>query len=590
MKLKLDIENKILIPFMVLAILPITILGIFSYWNGYQLLFQDRLKSQEAFLNETATYLESVNQDISERNLSFEQGKENAEAYLARISTGRNDLAIVDQSGVVLGNGDRITDEVAEQIRNSSGQTLDIENTRYLFREFKPWGWIVVTGVNKSIFPEELISIQKYTLILTIIFLVLSMQSIIFVAHHISKPIKYFAEVCKKIELGNLNVKVNINRGDEIGVLAGSFNHMIDQINTSTEKLIEMTKFNEDILKNIDIGIMTTDNSGRILTLNSSGKEILKRHPDVSIIDELEKQTTETIREKTSINKVVSLDSQTGKTVYIDAGTSLLKKEDGTFYGAICSFNDITERKVLEKNLVRMDRLASVGQFAAGLAHEIRNPLTGIKTGIQVLKNRELNRKEDFNAELMDGLTYEIDRINNLVTDLLDFSKPKQTLKEKENIRDVIKKSLDLAKEGYLKKDISISIEDDGTEKYVYVDKGQAEQIFLNIITNAIEAMDRKGNLVIAADLVTEDGTRWIRIIVTDDGTGIEKELMEKIFDPFFTTKMKGTGLGLVVVAKLIEENNGKISIESEINKGTKISVLLPEYLEEEYVEQSTDC
>lgn len=590
MKLKLDIENKILIPFMILAILPITILGIFSYWNGYQLLFQDRLKSQEAFLNETAIYLETANQDISERNLSYEQGKENAEAYLIRISAGRNDLAIIDQNGVVVGNGDRITDEVAEQIRNSVGQTLDIGNTRYLFREFDPWGWIVVTGVNKSIFPEELISIQKYTLILTIIFLVLSMQSIIFIAHHISKPIKYFAEVCKKIELGNLNVKVNINRGDEIGVLAGSFNHMIDQINTSTEKLIEMTKFNEDILKNIDIGIMTTDNSGRILTLNSSGKEILKRHPDVSIIDELEKQTTETIREKSSINKVVSLDSQTGKTVYIDAGTSLLKKEDGTFYGAICSFNDITERKVLEKNLVRMDRLASVGQFAAGLAHEIRNPLTGIKTGIQVLKNRELNRKEDFNAELMDGLTYEIDRINNLVTDLLDFSKPKQTLREKENIRDVIKKSLDLAKEGYLKKDISISIEDDGTEKYVYVDKGQAEQIFLNIITNAIEAMERKGNLVIAADLVTEDGIRWIRITVTDDGTGIEKELMEKIFDPFFTTKMKGTGLGLVVVAKLIEENNGKISIESEIDKGTKISVLLPEYLEEEYEEQGTDC
>jgi len=589
MKLKLDIENKILIPFMILAILPITILGIFSYWNGYQLLFHDRVKSQEAFLKETEIYLEAVDRDVSERRLSVEEGKRRAEAYLVEIGKSRNDMAIIDESGVVVGDRDQITEEAINRIRSSGAQTVDVGNMRYLFRTFDPWGWTVVTGVNKSIFPEELISIQKYTLILTIIFLVLSMQSIIFIAHHISKPIKYFAEVCKKIELGNMNVKVNINRGDEIGVLAGSFNHMIDQINTSTEKLIEMTKFNEDILKNIDIGIMTTDNSGRMLTLNQSGKEILNRHPDVAIMKELEMQTTETIREKTSINRVVSLNGQTGKTVYVDVGTSLLKKEDGTFYGAICSFNDITERKILEKNLIRMDRLASVGQFAAGLAHEIRNPLTGIKTGIQVIKNREMSRNEDSNAELMDGLTYEIDRINNLVSDLLDFSKPKQTMKERENIRDVIRKSLDLAKDGYLQKEISITIEDDGTEKNVFVDKGQAEQIFLNIITNAIEAMDAKGNLVITTDSVPEDGIQWIRTTVTDDGVGIEKELMERIFDPFFTTKMKGTGLGLVVVAKLIEENNGKIFIESEINKGTKISVLLPEYQEEQYEEQSTD-
>ncbi len=350
------------------------------------------------------------------------------------------------------------------------------------------------------------------------------MQSSIFIAHHISKPIKYFAEVCKKIELGNLKVKVNINRRDEIGVLANSFDHMLDQINISTEKLIEMTKFNEDILKNIDIGIMTTDNNGRLLTLNKSGEEILKRYQDVPIMDELEQQTIHSIREKANINNMVSFSSPMGKTIYIDIGTSLIKKEDGDFYAAICSFNDITERKNLEKNLIRMDRLASVGQFAAGLAHEIRNPLTGIKTGIQVIKNRELNRNEEASAELMDGLTYEIDRINNLVTDLLDFSKPKQTMREKESIRDVIKRTLDLAKEGILTKEISVSMEDDGGDKYVFVDKGQAEQIFLNIITNAIEAMDEKGSLQISTDRITKDGMQWIRISFADDGIGIDED------------------------------------------------------------------
>lgn len=576
MRLKFDIENKILIPFMVLAILPITILGIVSYWNGYQLLLNDRIKSQEIFLKETVVYLETIRQEVEEGGLSEGEGKSKVKAYFLQI--GRDNFAIIEGDELVVGDREQFPDEVQNGIRDNGKQKADIGNRRYVFRYFAPWNWTVVTSVSKSIFPEELISIQKYTLLLTIIFLVLCMQSSIFIAHHISKPIKYFAEVCKKIELGNLKVKVNINRRDEIGVLANSFDHMLDQINISTEKLIEMTKFNEDILKNIDIGIMTTDNNGRLLTLNKSGEEILERYQDVPIMEELERQTVHSIREKSNINKMVSFSNPMGKAIYIDIGTSLIKKEDGDFYAAICSFNDITERKTLEKNLIRMDRLASVGQFAAGLAHEIRNPLTGIKTGIQVIKNRELNRKEEANAELMDGLTYEIDRINNLVTDLLDFSKPKQTMREKENIRDVIRRTLDLAKEGILKKEIAVTIEDDGSDKYVFVDKGQAEQIFLNIITNAVEAMDEKGRLQISADRIMKEGMQWIRITFADDGIGIDEEQMERIFDPFFTTKTKGTGLGLVVVDKLIEENKGKISIASKINEGTKITVLLPEY------------
>jgi signal transduction histidine kinase len=353
---------------------------------------------------------------------------------------------------------------------------------------------------------------------------------------------------------------------------------MIDQMNTSTEKLIEMTKFNEDILKNIDIGIMTTDRGGRLLTLNKSGKEILEKYDDIPILEELELQTLQTIDRKYSINQMITLNGSGGKTIYIDAGTSLLRKEDGSFYGAICSFNDISERKIIENNLIRVDRLASVGQFAAGLAHEIRNPLTGIKTGIQVIKNREANKNNKDSAELMEGLTDEIDRINNLVTDLLDFSKPKQAVREKADVNKIIRKSLDMAKEGIMTKEMKVVVATGEKQNFVFVDRGQAEQIFLNIITNAIEAVDHGGALHILTESIEEDGLSWVRISFSDDGAGMEEELLKKIFNPFFTTKSKGTGLGLVVVSKLIEENNGKIYIESKINQGTKISILLPEY------------
>lgn len=576
MKLKLDLENKILIPFMILTILPITILGIVSYWNGYQLLFNDRVKTQDLILQETVLYIEEIDDEVKNNQITLEEGKAKAIEYFQRAN--RMNMQIIDRQGYVLSNFETITDDLRRKIENSTKHMIDEKKVRYLFYYYENWDWTIIISIDKSFFLEELIEIQKYTMLLTIIFLVLSMQAIIFIAHHISKPIKYFAEVCKKIEIGNLKEKVDIQRGDEIGVLANSFNNMIDQINISTEKLIEMTKFNEDILKNIDIGIMTTDNNGKLISINKAGKEILKKYQDVNILNDLDQQTVRTVHQKRKINKIVSIYSETGKAIYIDARTSLLKKESGSTYGAICSFNDITDRKMLENNIVRVDRLASVGQFAAGLAHEIRNPLTGLKTGIQVIKNRELNRNEFINIELIDGITYEIDRINNLVSDLLDFSKPKQAIREKAKIRDIIKKSLDLAKEGIARKKVSINLEMGDKLFYVNVDKGQAEQIFLNIITNAIEAMESQGHLKIKTEYVLVENIPFIQTTFDDDGSGIEPEILEKIFDPFFTTKAKGTGLGLVVVAKLIEENNGKIEIESTLNIGTKIKVLLPEY------------
>lgn len=575
MKLKLDIENKILIPFMILTILPITILGIVSYWNGYQLLFNERVDTQRELLNEAVFYIESVNEEVERGEITMAAGKAKALDYFQNVD--EKNMAILGPDGYLIGNPELFTEDLKQKTAENKGSVLDEKKMRYIFADFKPWGWTIIFGVGKSLFPEELITIQKYTMLLAIIFLVLSMQAIIFIAHNLSKPIKYFAETCKKIEIGNLEEKVNILRGDEIGVLANSFNRMIDQINTSTGKLIEMQKFNEDILKSIDIGIMTTDNNGKMVTINMAGNEILAKYGEVDLLGTLNRQILDTIRDLKTINEMVPINIFAGKSIYIDVITSLLKKEDGAVYGAICSFNDITERKILENNIIRVDRLASVGHFATGLAHEIRNPLTGLKTGLQVIRHREVKRNETASLELIDGLTFEIDRINSLVSDLLDFSRPKQTVREKAEIEDIIKKSLDLATEEIVLKNISVVLAADEAFQ-VFVDKRQVEQIFLNIITNAIEAMESKGHLTIEVKHASTGDTSFIQIIFEDDGAGIDEEILGKIFDPFFTTKVKGTGLGLVVVAKLVEENHGKIEIESALKAGTKIKVSLPEY------------
>lgn len=581
--MKLDIENKILIPFMTLAILPIIILGIVSYWNGYQLLLNDKTQHLESSLIESIAYIETINEDVDNNLLTLQQAKIKALKYFQDIK--KEESMIILEGDECLFNNTQFDINQIERIISTDVKNVVNKNESHLLfvhDAFDEWNWTIILGIDKSIFSDELLRIQKYIVLIAVIFLVISMQAIIFIAHSISKPIKKFAEICKKIEIDNLKEKININRSDEIGILANSFNNMIDQLNTSTEELIRIKKFNEDILKNIYIGIMTTDKNGHLLTINETGNAVLNQYNNSNdILDALNQQIHKTIKEKRNINRVISLNGVIkGKTIYFDVSTSLLRIENNEINGAICSFNDITRRKTLENNIVRVDRLASVGQFAAGLAHEIRNPLTGIKTSIQVIKNRITGNNEDSSIELIDGMSYEIARINNLIAELLDFSKPKKTNQEKADIIDILQKSLDLTKESMTRKGITVQMDNMTDNTTVLVDVGQAEQIFINIIANAIDAIDKAGYIHIKIEALM-DKIPMILITFKDNGGGMDEDTIERIFDPFYTTKSKGTGLGLSVVSKLIEENNGKIEVESTKNVGTTFKVYLPLYLED---------
>lgn len=583
--MKLDIENKILIPFMTLAILPIIILGVVSYWNGYQLLLNDKIQHLDASLKESIAYIEMLDKDVHRNIITSNEAKKKAKQYFENIQ--KKNIIILDGKEFIFNHSIFDSSELNQIIENENDHIYNKSKNKLLFvsATYEPWNWTVVLGIDKTTFSYELLKIQKYILLVAVIFLVISMQAIIFIAHSISKPIRKFADTCKKVEIDNLKEKINISRSDEIGILANAFNSMIDQLNISTEELMRIKKFNEDILKNISIGIMTTDKNGNLLSINETAKSILNGYKNnISLLDELNKQIIITIKEERNINTVLTLTNVIkGKTLYFDVSTSLLRIENNQITGAICSFNDITHRKTLENNIVKVDRLASVGQFAAGLAHEIRNPITGIKTSIQVIKNRITNNDDNTSIELIDGITYEIARINNLITELLDFSKPKQSNRQKISILNVLKKSLDLTKESSSRKRIAIHSDiNNGDDYFVFVDVGQAEQIFINILANSIDAIIYNGKIHISMEYVLVDNNSFVLIIFEDNGDGMETETIERIFDPFFTTKAKGTGLGLTVVSKLIEENNGKIEVESTKGIGTKFKVYLPAYTEEE--------
>lgn len=423
-------------------------------------------------------------------------------------------------------------------------------------------------------FMSALLEVQKYTLLVAIIAAIIAVELTIIIAHNISKPIKKLAEICNSISTEGFRGKLEYKRNDEIGILVSAFNEMIVKLENNTRELIRMKDFNEDILRSTTTGIITIDNRGEFISMNRAAERILGirgKNKNGVIYHELIELLKNTLKEDNPVKNIVkTFSDESGKSRFIEINTSLLKNEEGNIKGALCSFNDVTERKEIESKIDKIDRLTSLGELAAGLAHEIRNPLAGIKTSTQVLANR--TEQNDANVLLFDKIISEIDRMNKLITDLLNFAKPPTSRLEKRDITKIIRESAKFLEEHFRKCKVNITFNFPLKEYFVLVDGYQMKQIFLNLFMNAIKAMPDGGRISV---YIAAKGD-FIEIYVRDTGKGISQENLPRIFDPFFTTDPKGTGLGLSVVQKLVIQNGGEIDVKSELNKGTTFCIKLP--------------
>lgn len=248
----------------------------------------------------------------------------------------------------------------------------------------------------------------------------------------------------------------------------------------------------------------------------------------------------------------------------------------------IVSFNSMVDRLDVAKKeldqfhfeqMERADRLASVGEMAAGIAHEIKNPLTGIAAAITII--REDFPPADPRTEIINEVLEQIKRLDKTVNDLLFFGKP--TLPEPTcvNVNTILKKTIMFASQHRGGKNVEKRLELHDDLPAVYVDPKQIQQVFLNLILNALQAMRDGGVLTITTAQVERDGKNWARVDIADTGPGIPEEILGKIFTPFFTTKAQGTGLGLAICYKLISQHGGNIFVKSEAGKGTVFTVEL---------------
>ena len=356
-----------------------------------------------------------------------------------------------------------------------------------------------------------------------------------------------------------------------------------------TQELEDVKNFMESIIQSIGSGIIITGIHDTVTYINKAGERILGYSKDELVGKSF---GIFSLREKQSIvhsllNNPDDLDTRKEgwmrrkDRVEFPVGFTINNHLSirGETLGKIVIFRDMTNVFKIQEEILRMDRLVSLGKLSSGIAHELRNPLAGIKTTAQALS--EEMSKDDSRREYLNRITKEIDRLNDLLKTFFSFAKPQKLNLIECSVKDVINEIIP-----FLFKEIA----DQGirfVEAYhpqlpkIKVDKNQTYQVFLNLFLNAIQAMPNGGELKIEVNPTvsySQDGPsqNFIKIVISDTGKGIPPNIIHRIFDPFFTTKPKGIGLGLSITYQIIKKHGGTIKVESKLEKGTSFIINLP--------------
>ena len=418
----------------------------------------------------------------------------------------------------------------------------------------------------------------------------------------ITSPIKNLDEATHKIAQGDLSHFVTIDRLDEIGRLADSFNEMVEKLNESQEKIKHYTRTLEQQVEERTSELKISeqkyralfDHAGMAVALISENEKIIMVNKSFEILSEYMKHELEGIRHLSDF--LSSEDIQEIKSIHDDVN----KNREVIFpFNRECKFIDrlenrkninltlnlipgtgkllvsivnVTELRELQKKLTRTEHLAVIGELSASIAHEIRNPLVAINTSVGILKSDLGLTGED--EELMNIISEESMRLNKIVDDFLKFARPNEPQFIETNINLLIHDTLILLKSRL--NGIYAKIELADHLPLSYADPDQLKQVLVNMVLNAIDATPDGGAIYISTDSVqSKNGYNALKIILKDTGRGIKESDLKKIFQPFYSTKEDGVGMGLAICERIVQNHNGEIRVESKNGEGTQFIITL---------------
>lgn len=359
---------------------------------------------------------------------------------------------------------------------------------------------------------------------------------------------------------------------------SGELGEITDAINKMFKSLIDAQNYNELILSSIDDGIIAIDKCENVISYNSAAERMFNLNNE-SLKKKVEEIFTgdspfayylrnTLINDKPVKDIDIIYESLTEGTRHLLISTSLIINIRGEMIGAQLHVRDITEKVRLQEGINKQERLASLGKLVAGVAHEIRSPLTSINGYIQFWNKGHVPSPKSLNI-----VNREMNRLSSITDKLLEFARPSRAVFEECDLNGLVKRMTQFFADSH-GGELDISCKFENNLPSAIIDPHQIEQVLLNILYNAYQAMDGKGRLKITTWLDKEKN--MLGVSIKDNGSGIAKEIIPNLFEPFFTTKSKGTGLGLAIAHEIIDAHNGIIQVESEPNDGTIFSVFLP--------------
>ena len=410
-----------------------------------------------------------------------------------------------------------------------------------------------------------------------------------FLSRGVTRPLALLADGARRVAAGSSGNLVEITSNDELGELADNFNKMsaelelrknsllrtLDELNSSRKEIMEERNFKESVLESITSAILTVSPKGEITSINSTGMRFLggKARPGAHFASVF--QEWGSMAEW--IARVIAGEKEYGReplilerdevSRYFEVG--FFPIGEGASGGITITMRDETVRERLREEMTRMDRLASLGKLSAGIAHEVRNPLTGISLLLDDLHDRAPHDPDS--QAMMRKALQEIERVERLVSALLNFASPPKAQFREGDLNRVVQDTILLIRRLCERQGVELSCSPGEIPRFNF-DIEKIKQALLNLVKNALEAMPRGGRISIA----TEGGEETATITIIDSGPGIEACDLPLIFEPFFTRKGAGTGLGLSITQRIIEEHHGRIAVESEIGQGTTFIIQLP--------------
>ena len=364
------------------------------------------------------------------------------------------------------------------------------------------------------------------------------------------------------------------------GRLADQLSVVGTRLQEAHSDLLALQNLNELIVNNITTGLVVVSRTGFVQFFNPPSSKILgadnfQQVKVQEILPELEWPWTSLIEDESIPfeRREVRINRDGGVLKILEIVVARFKDADGKLKGWLLLFDDRTDQKLLEETLRQQEKMAAVGQLAAGIAHEIRNPLASISGSVQLMMGNPQNHNEE-DMKLMRIVDKEINRLNGLISEFLDYVRPEKKVTVAVNLNTVIREVVEsLQFNPKLRKDVEQKLELKA-QCSILGNRDKLKQALLNLVINAYQAMEKTDKPVL--DIETHDQQDVVVLIIRDNGCGIKAENVHRIFEPFHTTKPQGTGLGLAVTHKILQAHEARVFVDSVEGEGTKFLVEFP--------------